>query len=108
MALRLLPTWGLTYLCTFVWPKPGGFQSFNRPQYNAEFALCARQGSPLFTTFKDFNVCFTAPRGKHREKPEAFYSLVRDHTVGRRLDLFARRKIEGFEGWGQEYDVLAS
>jgi N6-adenosine-specific RNA methylase IME4 len=105
MALRLLDAWGLNYVCPFVWHKPGGFQPFNLPQYNIELALYARQGTPLFTTLKDFSLGFNAPRGKHSVKPEAFYSMVRDHTAGRRLDMFARRHIEGFDGWGKEYET---
>lgn len=111
MALRLLEEWDFRYVCTFVWHKPGGFQPIGLPQYNCEFVLYARRGTPRFVDTKAFSCCFEAARREHSRKPDEFYELVARVTHGRRADWFARATRDGFEVVGNEtgkFDVAAA
>ena len=101
-ATRCLERWGLRYVCCFVWHKPDGMQPMHLPKFNCEFALYGRRGSPPFLDTTAFATYFNAPRTVHSAKPEQFYDVVRRVTAGRRLDMFARRAIDGFESWGFE------
>jgi N6-adenosine-specific RNA methylase IME4 len=101
-AMELLGKWGFRYVLTMVWHKPGGFQPIGLPQYNCEFVLYGRKGSPQFVDTKQFFCCFEAPRREHSRKPDEFYDLIRRVTDGPRIDVFSREARDGFAQYGNE------
>jgi len=101
-ALHIFEKWGVKYSFTMVWHKDGGMQVPGNPQFNCEFCICGRIGSPVFVDTKQFPACFDAPRTGHSKKPDKFYEIIERATVGPRLDAYNRRVIPGFVGWGNE------
>lgn len=102
VALRLLEPWGFRYVLTMVWHKTGGFQPIGLPQYNCEFVIYARRGSPKFIDTKAFNCCFNGARREHSRKPDEFYDVVRRVTDDPRIDIFSRETRDGFAQFGNE------
>lgn len=102
MALRLFEDYEIKYVLTMVWHKTGGFQPVGLPQYNCEFVLYGRIGTPEFVDTKAFDCCFEAPRTDHSRKPDEFYDLVRRVTPDGRIDVFSREKRDGFDQYGNE------
>ena len=99
---HLLSRWGLTYSFTMTWVKNGGLQTPVSAQFNAEWIIVGRKGKPQWQETKAFKSANYWPRREHSEKPEGFYDLLRRVTPGPRLDIFGRRRIAGFESWGNE------
>jgi N6-adenosine-specific RNA methylase IME4 len=99
--------WGFEPMQMLTWRKPG--LGVGRFQCNSESVLVCRQGTrhgnPIGATG---GTCFDWPRGRHSEKPEAFYELVERCTPGPYLEMFARRKRIGWTCEGNEVTALAA
>lgn len=101
-AMRLIEAWGFRYVYLGTWHKNGGFQPFGLPQYNSEFYVYARKGTPRFADTKQFFTCFQASRREHSRKPDEFYDVIRRVTDGPRIDVFSREARDGFDQFGNE------
>lgn len=98
----LLRHWGFRYHCLLTWVKPSGMTPYSF-MFNTEHVLFGFKET--FRAGKQgLKVAFEAPssRGAHSTKPEAFFDLVRQFSIGPRLEMFARTKREGFDAWGNE------
>jgi N6-adenosine-specific RNA methylase IME4 len=105
-AFDLMQHWGFTYLTTVTWVKPSGLGAwFAHATQHCLFGYYKRCEFPL-ERYKPTH--FNAVPRRHSEKPDAFYELVRKISPESRIDLFNRRFIAGFEGWGDESPYMAA
>jgi N6-adenosine-specific RNA methylase IME4 len=101
-SFRIIHAWGFEYKTSFVWDK----QLHNMGHYNSvrhEFLLVCTRGSCTPDNMKLFDSVQSIERREHSEKPEEFRQIIETlYTRGDRIELFARRKAEGWEVWGNE------
>jgi site-specific DNA-methyltransferase (adenine-specific) len=111
LAIDTMIAWGFRYItCAFVWiktnPKSGGI--YSGLGYwtcgNAELCLLGKVGSPkrISSCVKQIVI---APRGRHSEKPDEVRNRI-VQLIGDvpRIELFARKKTEGWNVWGLEVE----
>lgn len=101
-AKALFDHWGFTYKATGVWDKEKiGMGSWLRMQ--CEFFLVGIKGKPTWNNTKWRDI-IRESRRQHSRKPDAFYEMVADITVGRRLEYFSREKRQGWEVVGNDVE----
>lgn len=102
-ALEVMKTWGFTYRTNLVWVKPTiGPGYWVRSRH--ELLLVGTRGDmPTPLPEKRPDSVFEAPRGEHSEKPEIVVQLIEAmYPELPKIELFARRKREGWEAWGNQ------
>ena len=85
-------------ILTWVKPQIGMGHYFRNNTEHIVFAVRGKQP----TLRRDVQTSFMAPRGKHSEKPAAFYDMVESMSPGPYLDVFARKQRFGWDAWGAE------
>jgi N6-adenosine-specific RNA methylase IME4 len=101
-AFDILKEWNLDYKATLIWNKEKmGMGAWFRMQ--SEFCLVAVKGKPYWsnTTYRDI---ITEPRREHSRKPEFFYKMVNNITLGRKLEYFSREKREDWLVYGNDLE----
>jgi N6-adenosine-specific RNA methylase IME4 len=71
-------------------------------RFQCEFCLMAIKGKPIFNNNYLYRDLLTEPRREHSRKPDAFYELVEDLCIGRKLDMFSRTKRPNWDMLGKE------
>lgn len=99
-AKQLMDKWGFAYKATLVWDKQKiGMGVWLRMQ--CEFCLVGVKGKPTWENTKWRDIINEARR-EHSRKPEAFYEMVEEITLGRRLDYFSREQRKGWATYGND------
>jgi N6-adenosine-specific RNA methylase IME4 len=98
---EVINTWGFEYKASFVWDKvKHNFGHYNSVRHEL-LLLCTRgscvpENSELFDSVQQIE---RSP--EHSEKPEEFRRIIEAlYTHGPYLELFGRKKVEGWEVWG--------
>ena len=105
---QVVRAWGAEPVTLLTWKKPG--LGVGRFRCNTEHVLVARKGKREGNPFgrggrtaqATNGTLFEWPRGRHSEKPQQFYDLVEQLSLGPYLDMYARLPRKGWTVWGNE------
>lgn len=102
-AYKIAEKWGFKPSAMLVWCKnPLGVGLGDNYSINTEFCLYARKGHPKIK--KTPRNWWGWKRGKHSQKPEEFQDIIEQTSPPPYLELFARRKRDGWDVWGNEVE----
>lgn len=94
--------WGFEPSCLLTWAKPRhGIGLGGTFIQTTEHLLFCRKGT-LEAKKRIDTTWFEYPRGRHSEKPEEIRKMIEEVSPGKRIELFARTKTEGWSVWGNE------
>lgn len=105
-AYRVVRAWGFVPKSEIVWEKltSNGKPWFGMGRYvraSHETCIVAVRGR-VKPKVRNIRSRFSAPAGRHSEKPECFYSIVESLADGPYIELFARRRRPGWTSFGNE------
>lgn len=109
-ALRVARAWGFRPHSELIWRKMtvNGKEHFGMGRIvrgaHEPCLICVR-GKPKIRS-KRVRSLFSAPVGKHSEKPGLFYSLVEELCEGPYAEMFGRRHRDGWTVFGNEVGKL--
>ncbi len=97
----VMEAWGFTYRSCLTWVKPGLGLGSSYLRNNTEHLLFGTKGkAPIL--YRSQPTWLFAPKQDHSHKPEEQYAVIERCSPGPYLELFARRKRQGWQVWGNE------
>lgn len=102
-AFRVIEAWGFEYRSCFVWVKRKmGIGNYWRVSH--EFLLLGIRGNAKSFRQKNKMSWGEFERGKHSAKPEAIREMIEDVSPGPYLELFGRRRADGWTVMGNQVE----
>ena len=102
-SFKIIEAWGFEYKSSFIWDKvKHNFGYYNSVRH--ELLLICTKGSCTPDVKELFDSVQVIERtSKHSEKPEEFRKIIDTiYPKGKRIELFARKKVTGWDMWGNE------
>jgi N6-adenosine-specific RNA methylase IME4 len=101
-SFEIIKAWGFEYKASFVWDKIRKVMGHYNSVCHELLLVCVR-GSCQPDVHKLFDSVVTEERTEHSRKPETFRQIIDTiYPNGRRIELFAREKHEGWVTYGNE------
>jgi len=102
---KILESLGVHYHLVLPWVKPSGITPCFAYKFASEFLILGFYGRPMqpFTGKGKLNWIRAPPkRDGHSTKPDEMYELIKEMSPSPRIDLFARKRHDGFDAWGDQ------
>lgn len=99
-AWDVMEAWGFKFQCVLTWIRPAGPGYYFRK--STEHVLFGSRGA--LKPNRSLVTHFEMPKGRHSQKPDAFFDLVEENSPGPYLELFSRRRRLGWSHWGNEVE----
>lgn len=107
-AWRIMRAWGCEPKQLLTWAKkPKGMIGFGAFSPCSEFVLFGSSAKRAIHIGRSERTWWEWPRTtKHSEKPQGFFDVIESVSPSPRLELFARRKRDGWTAIGQDIDGM--
>lgn len=92
--------WGFAPKQLLTWIKPGIGMGHWMRNSTEQVLFCVR--GRLAPLTKNTRTDMSAASKRHSEKPDELYRHIESVSPGPRIDMYARRAIEGWDRWGNE------
>ena len=101
-ALEVMKCWGFEYKTCITWVKNRSIFGYYFKGQSEQLLFGVKGKLPPMdrcqTTIINGNI------GRHSEKPQSAYEIIEKISPESRLELFARKKREGWDVWGNEVE----
>jgi len=102
-AHKIITAWGFDYKTSFIWDKVKHVMGHYNSVRHEILLVCVRGSFPKQSDTLHDSVITIERSDEHSEKPQYFRELIETmYPKSKKIELFARQKIEGWDSWGNE------